>query len=186
MFNNFFEDSLSIALTPDVPERLARSCLPLPHQTSHMAEARAFVAGLARAGKVFKEIKIIVDAAYGVKTLQQAQIYRIIKLIKDGEEVKNERGRGTTKRVRDAALIAAVAAAIEEDGRVSVRELASANGVSNDTIHKILHDELAYPRSQPVGCPSFLARSRRRRGWSCARISSPPSTATRCHILTQL
>ena len=31
--------------------------------------------------------------------MQQAQIYRIIKLVKDGEEVKNERGRGTTKRV---------------------------------------------------------------------------------------
>ena len=161
MFNNFFEDSLSLALTPDVPERLARSCLPLPHQTSHMAEARAFVAGLARAGKVFKEIKIIVDAAYGVKTLQQAQIYRIIKLIKDGEEVKNERGRGTTKRDRDAALIAAVAAAIEEDGRVSVRELASANGVSNDTIHKILHDELGLSKKSARWVPKLLSQEQK-------------------------
>jgi len=63
--------------------------------------------------------------------LQQDQIYRIMKLVKDGEEVKNECGRGRT-------LIAALAA-VEEDGQVIVRELASANGMSHYTIHKILH-----------------------------------------------
>jgi len=42
------------------------------------SEAHAFVAGLARAVKVLKEIKIIVDTTYGVKPLQQAQIYRIM------------------------------------------------------------------------------------------------------------
>ena len=66
-------------------------------QVSWLRHAHAFVAGLARAGKVFKEIKIIVVTPYGVKSLQQAQIYRIIKLIKYRKDVKNERGRGTTK-----------------------------------------------------------------------------------------
>ena len=48
-----------------------------------------------------------------------------MKLVKDGEEVKNERGRGTTKIIRDAAFIAAVAvaAAVKLEGRVTVREL---------------------------------------------------------------
>ena len=82
--------------------------------------------------------------------------------------MEKRRGRGTTKRIRNAALIAA--AAVDKDGRVTVQELSSANGVSNDTIHKILHQELAYPRSQPIGCPSFFARRRRRRGWSWARV----------------
>ena len=46
-----------------------------------------------------------------------------MKLVKDGEEVKNERGRGTTKIIRDEALIASVAAAVKLEGRVTVREL---------------------------------------------------------------
>ena len=64
--------------------------------------------------------------------MQQDQIYRIMKLVKDGEEVKNECGRGRT-------VIAALTAAVEEDGQVIVRELPSANGMLHYTIHKILH-----------------------------------------------
>jgi hypothetical protein len=47
----------------------------------------------------------------------------------------NERGHGKTKRIRDAALIAVVAAAVEEDRWVTVRE--RANGVSNDTCEMV-------------------------------------------------
>ena len=145
-------------------DRSACSCVPLPHHTSLIAEAcTCFCRRPCQGLKVFKEIKIIVDAAYGAKTLQQAQIYRIIKLVKDGEEVKNERGRGTTKRVRDAALIAAVAAAVEEDGWVSVRELASANGVSNDTIHKILHDELGLSKKSARWVPKLPSQEQKER-----------------------
>ena len=63
--------------------------------------------------KGFKLNKITVGTAYGINTLQQAQIYRIMKLVKEGKEVKNERGHGTTKRIRVAAI---VAAAMEEGG----------------------------------------------------------------------
>jgi len=38
-------------------------------QVSWLRHAHAFVAGLARAGKVFKKIKIIVVAPYRVKAL---------------------------------------------------------------------------------------------------------------------
>ena len=67
------------------------------------SEARAFVAGLARAGKMFKNIKIIIDVAYGVRALQQAQIYWIMKLLKDGKEVKNERGH--EKKPRESEML---------------------------------------------------------------------------------
>ena len=45
-----------------------------------------------------------------------------MKLVKDGKEVKNERGHGKTKRIRDAALIPVVAAAVEEDRWFTVQE----------------------------------------------------------------
>ena len=123
MLTNFFEYSFSLALTPDVPDRSACSCIPLPHHTSLIgSEAHAFVTGLARAGKVLKKIKIIIYPTYGVKTLQQAQIYRIMKLLKDRKEVNDERGHGKTNRIRDAALIALFAATVEEDRWVTVQE----------------------------------------------------------------
>ena len=54
--------------------------------------------------------------------MQQAQIYRIMKLVKDGKEVTNENGHGKTKGIRDAVLIAVVAAAMQDDRWVTVRE----------------------------------------------------------------
>jgi hypothetical protein len=51
-----------------------------------MTEVRDFVAALARAGKSRKEIKPLVDAAYGDKALSKSQINRIIKAVKEGNQ----------------------------------------------------------------------------------------------------
>ena len=83
MLRNFFEDSFSLALTPDVPGGPPCSCFSLPHIIS---EASAFVAGLARAVKVYKKIKITFDTAYGVNTLQQDQDYEAGKGWKRAKE----------------------------------------------------------------------------------------------------
>jgi hypothetical protein len=40
-----------------------------------MLKARDFVAALARAGKSYREIKEMVDAAFGDQTLKQTAIY---------------------------------------------------------------------------------------------------------------
>ena len=45
-----------------------------------------------------------------------------MKLVKDGKEVKNERGYGKTNKIRDAALIPVVIAAVEEERWVTVGE----------------------------------------------------------------
>ncbi len=50
-----------------------------------MTEVRDFVAALARAGKSRKEIKPLVDAAYGDKSLSSSQINRIILAVKAGK-----------------------------------------------------------------------------------------------------
>jgi hypothetical protein len=50
-----------------------------------LTEVWDFVAVLARARKSRKEIKPLVDAAYGDKALSISQINQIIKAVKDGE-----------------------------------------------------------------------------------------------------
>jgi len=128
--------------------------LPLCLHT--MSDAHGFVAALARAGKCYKEIKATTDASYGMSSLSRAQIYRIIQLVKEGKEVKNERGRATTKHVRTDAVIASVAAAVEADARVTVRELAAANGVSKNTILKIIHSDLGLSKKSARWVPKLL------------------------------
>lgn len=75
------------------------------------------------------------DECYDENTLSRAQIYRIIKEVKDGKDVTDKRGHNTPQQVRTAKLIADVAAALEEDGRVTVWELALDNDVSLCTYH---------------------------------------------------
>ncbi len=58
---------------------------PLPPPVSALTEVWDFVAVLARARKSRKEIKPLVDAAYGDKALSISQINQIIKAVKDGE-----------------------------------------------------------------------------------------------------
>jgi hypothetical protein len=56
--------------------------IPLPPPPSAMTEVRNFVAALARTGKGCKEIKLLVDAAYGDTAMSKSQINRIIKAVK--------------------------------------------------------------------------------------------------------
>jgi len=121
-----------------------------------MSDVRSFVARLAMAGKDYKDIKSVTDAAYGEKTLSRSQIYLIMKQVKDGKDMTDQRGRHTPKRSRTAALINDVAAAVKEDGRITLRTLASAHGVSIDTIHKILHEDLGLSKKSARWVPKLL------------------------------
>jgi hypothetical protein len=56
-----------------------------PHPVHIMTEVRDFIAALARTGKGMKEIKILADRAYGIKSLKRTQIYQIIKEVKEGK-----------------------------------------------------------------------------------------------------
>jgi hypothetical protein len=57
-----------------------------------MSPIRDFVAGLARAGKTFKEIQETTEAAYGENSLKKTQIYKIISTVKEGKDTE-DRGR---------------------------------------------------------------------------------------------
>jgi hypothetical protein len=51
-----------------------------------MSLIRDFIAGLARAGNTFKEIKGTTEAAYGKNSIKTTQIYEFIRAVKEGKE----------------------------------------------------------------------------------------------------
>ena len=94
---------------------------------------------LAKGRKGFGDIKKPVDNGYGAKALKKTQIYEILKQVKMG---KNRRGFTKKKTKMTADLIASVAAAVAEDRRMSIQDLARAHGTSYGTISCILQSQL--------------------------------------------
>jgi len=121
-----------------------------------MASARDFVAALASGGKDYNFIKSTTDDCYGEKTLSRSQIYKIMKTVKEGGDTSDQRGRSTEKNVKTADLIAAIAEAVNENGRLTVRELALSYNVSKDTIHSILRDDLGLSKKSARWVPKLL------------------------------
>jgi hypothetical protein len=97
---------------------------------------------LARAGKSFKDIQETVAAAYGDRSLKKTQIYAIIKNVKEGKPTTDQRKLNDKRKIRSPTFIADVAAAIEKDRRLTVRQLTLAHGVSKNTIHHMLKEDL--------------------------------------------
>ncbi len=125
-----------------------------------MADVRNFVARLAIAGKSFKEIKTTTDDAFGVQALKKTQIYAIMKVVKSGGCVTDNRG-GSREKASTAAIIADIAADIEENGRLTIRALASTYGLSAATVHKILHDELGLSKKSARWVPKLLSEDQK-------------------------
>jgi hypothetical protein len=66
-----------------------------------MKQVRDFVAGLARTGKSAAEIKKLVDAAYGDKTLGLTSIYYILEKVKAGKSTEDQRKFSAKKNQAD-------------------------------------------------------------------------------------
>jgi histone-lysine N-methyltransferase SETMAR len=80
-----------------------------------------------------------------------------MKKVKEGKNTEDLRGINTPKRVRSAAVIASVSAAVAADRRVTVRELASNHGLSIGTIDRILHKELGLVKKSARWVPKLLS-----------------------------
>jgi hypothetical protein len=58
--------------------------------------------------------------------LKRAAIYKILKAVKEGKNTDDQRHLNSKKTKRTPALIASVAAAVEEDRRQTIKALATA------------------------------------------------------------
>ncbi len=144
------------AVLAAVPAQLQLIPLP-PPPPSAMTEVRNFVAALARTGKGCKEIKLLVDAAYGDMAMSKSQINRIIKAVKEGKNTADQRHSSTKKTKRTGDVLAAIAATIEEDRRIMVRELAATHGLPIGTVHAILKEDLGLVKKSARWVPKLLS-----------------------------
>ncbi len=134
---------------------------PLPH--SSMTGACDFVAGLTRASKGYNEIKKKknVDSAIVDKILQKTTIYAVIKMVKAGETISDQRHLNGKKTILNAALITSVAAAVEQDCHLSIKSFAVAHGVGMGTIHRILHEDLGLEKKSARWVPNLLSQDQK-------------------------
>jgi hypothetical protein len=107
-----------------------------------MARVRYFVADLAKTALSVKEIQEIVEKAYGDKALKRSQIYRIVRQVKAGEDVTDQRNLNAKKTKRSDKLIGAVAADVKRNCALSAQELAIMHDVSCATMLRILKEDL--------------------------------------------
>ncbi len=84
-------------------------------------------------------------------------IYYILKKVKDGKSTDDQRHLNAKKTKRTAAIVAAVAANVAEDRRVSCKDLASAHGLSIGTVFNILRDDLGLVKKSARWVPKLLS-----------------------------
>ncbi len=96
------------------------------------------------------------DSVYGDKTLKKTAIYTILKKVKAGETTADQRHLNLKKRTQVPDVIASVAVAVEEDWRVTIKNIALANGVSVKTVHAILHKDLGLVKKSARWVPRLL------------------------------
>jgi hypothetical protein len=108
------------AVLPALPAQPQMSQLSLP--VSAMREVHDFIAALERVGKSQKDIKPLVDAAWGDNAFSISQINCIVKAVKEGKNTSDQR-HSSAKKTGD--VVVSIAAAIENDQRVTIPELAS-------------------------------------------------------------
>jgi len=122
-----------------------------------MTGVRDFVSGLARAGKTFKEIQETVIGAYGDLALKKTQIYDIMNKVKAGKVTSDQRHSCAKKTKRTSSIITAVDAAIKEDGRLTIAEIAAATGAKKATVYNIIKKELGLVKKSARWVPKLLS-----------------------------
>jgi hypothetical protein len=123
-----------------------------------------FIADLLRADTSVKEAKLA-DDVYGQNLLKMRVIYNILRLVKAGEKTNDKRRFIPKKISKMTNLIAAVAAAIEEDCRVCVqfllKPLTPVLGISSTSFTTIL----AWLKRAQDALPSCCHPIKGKRGW---------------------
>jgi hypothetical protein len=84
----------------------------------------------------------MVDNAYRDKLHKIRAIYDIVNLVKVSKNIDDWRWFNKKKSTKMADLVAALAAAMEDDCRICVQTLAAVHDMSAGTIFNIIHDEL--------------------------------------------
>lgn len=134
-----------------------------------MVNQRDIAVDFFKAGKSATECMRHLQDIYRHEALSRSQVYHIFDQLRCGHDGSDGRGKNRDPTVRTAANIQIVAALIQEDRCLTVRELAEESGISKTTVHEILVHDLQLKHVSARWVPHLLTAENRAERVRCAQ-----------------
>ena len=114
-------------------------------------------------GKNASETYGMLQTAFGPSCMNRALVFECHKRFKeDGESVRDDERCGRGKEVRTPGLIGQIKTFMDKERRVSIETINAQFGVSVETVHTIIREELKMRKICPKGAQR---RSERKTSW---------------------
>lgn len=120
-------------------------------------EIRTNIKFLVRLGWKGTDIIQALETVYGDHAPKKTCVYKWIARFKEGREaVEDEEGRGRPTTSRNDRNVDSVRSLVEEDGRLTVDEIAQTLEISVGSAHSILHEDLGLSKLSARWVPKAL------------------------------
>lgn len=133
-------------------------------------EIRGYIKCRTRLGINAKQIFDELCDIYGPQSISVRTVFRWVKAFKAGKlSVKDDARLGRPKTSITKANIAAVKAVVEQDARLSVKDIASSTGISEGSVQTILKKHLQLRKICARWVPHLLTEEQKKQRLKCAR-----------------
>jgi len=139
-----------------------------------MSRVHGFVVDLARAGETAQTILNLCKVAHGDKVLSLSQVYRIIADVKAGMDPWDKRNQNVKRIKHTDNLVKAMKAFVEDDRRVTFKDIAKEFQVSDGTIRNMI---LELSRRLHDGFQKCWQKHTKWKKWDVLRHSWRPTAA---------
>jgi histone-lysine N-methyltransferase SETMAR len=137
-----------------------------------MTQQREFASALAKTQHTAKQIHNLVNQAFPNKGLSLSQCYRIVENVKKGkslEEMKDQRNKNPKKTKRTEDVVELVKSDIEEDRRVTLRQLAARYDMSLGSMQNLVTEQLGMRKKSARWVPKLLSEEQKEERVRCSQ-----------------
>ena len=133
-------------------------------------EIRSYIKCRIRLNRDSKQIFYELSGIYGPQTISMRTVFRWVKAIKAGKfSVEDKTRPGRTKTSVTKANIAAVKIVVEQDARLSLKDIASCTGISEGSEQTILKKLLDLRKVCARWVPHLLTEEQKTQRLKCVR-----------------
>ena len=133
-------------------------------------EIRSYIKCRIRLNIDSKQIFNELCGIYGPQTISMRSVFRWVKAFKAGKlSVEDDTRPGKPKTSVTKANIAAVKIVVEQDARLSVKDIASCTGISEGSVQTILKKCLDLRKVCPRWVPHLFTQEQKTQRFKCAR-----------------
>jgi len=130
---------------------------------------RAVIEFLVLEGRNGKEIDERLRAVYGTSAPSTATVYNWVREVKNGRQsLEDDPRTGGPRTAVTEAKVAAVLAMVKEDRQITIAQLAESLGISDGSVHTILHDHLLMSKVTTKWVPKTLSALQRDERVTCS------------------